>query len=296
MTAAGLVPWPSWEQGLVMSLVSLALALVFRRARPTRTTEVAIPVLTELAIVAGLYALWQSAKKLPLDQSDGAIDRARTIVDVQEAMFLPSELGVNELARDHAWLGWLSSAYYAGMHVPGAIAFLVWLFWRHRDHYAFWRNVLALTTAGCILLRFWRVAPPRFLPDLGFVDVTVIHGMDVYGPVGTGVSGQFVAMPSIHVAWAGVVALAVVVVSTSRWRWVAAMHLPLTAFVVSATGHHWWLDGIVALGLLVVAVGLAEGGQRLADTLRHSVSSTPDGSGAEDARSRSTSETSSPIT
>ena len=38
--------------------------------------------------------------------------------------------------------------------------------------------------------------------------------------------------------------------TTSRWRWLFVMHLPLTMFVVAATGHHWWLDGIVAIALL----------------------------------------------
>lgn len=258
------VPWPSWQQALVFTALVLVVWAGVRRLRPTRATEIAAPALHEIAVIGGLYALWQSAKKLPLHQSDGAIERARDIVELQEAMFLPSELGVNRLALDHDWLGWLSSAYYAGIHVPSIIAFLVWLFWRHRDHYALWRNVLALTTAGCIVLRFWRVAPPRFLPDLGFVDVTVRHGMDVYGPVGTGISGQFVAMPSIHVAWAGVIAVGVVAASTSRWRWLVALHLPVTVFVVSATGHHWWLDGIVALLVLGVAVAVVAGVSSLA--------------------------------
>ncbi|MEM1334568.1 MAG: phosphatase PAP2 family protein [Actinomycetota bacterium] len=298
MIGAGL-PWPSWEQGLGLAVVSAALAFVLRRLRPTRATEVAIPVVTELGILSALYALWQSAKKLPLEQADGAIDRARTIIDVQDALFLPSELGVNELAVRNDWLGWLSSAYYAGMHVPSIVALLIWMFWRHRDRYSLWRNVLALTTAGCIVIRFWRVAPPRFLPELGFVDVTVIHGMDVYGPVGQGLSGQFVAMPSIHVAWAGVIAVAVMTVSPSRWRWVAAAHLPITVFVVSATGHHWWLDGIVALALIVVAwvvVGLVDRSIRRAPPEDQLDRSTPTGSGAVDARSRSTSATNSPIT
>lgn len=262
MIAAGL-PWPTWQQGALFACACLAVWAVSSRLRPTRATEVVRPICFELAVLGGLYALWQSAKKLPLDQSDGAIERARTIVDLQEALFIPSELGVNRLARDHDWLGWSSSAYYGGMHVPAIIAFLVWMFWRHRDRYGHWRNVLAVTTALCIVIRFWRVAPPRFLPDLGFVDVTVIHGMDVYGPVGQGLSGQFVAMPSIHVAWAGVIALAVVAETTSRWRWVAALHLPITVFVVSATGHHWWLDGIVALLLLVAAIGVVNLAERM---------------------------------
>ena len=40
------------------------------------------------------------------------------------------------------------------------------LFVRHRDQYNPWRNTLAMTTGACLLIRFWRVAPPRLMPSL----------------------------------------------------------------------------------------------------------------------------------
>ena len=184
------------------------------------------------------------------------MDRARRIVEFQESLFLPSELALQTFVLRYDWLGWLSAAYYAALHVPGLFAFLGWLYWRHRESFPKWRNVLALTTAGCLVIRFWRVAPPRFLTDLGYQDLSEVYGMSVYGPVGTGVSGQFVAMPSIHVAWAAVIAFGIVAASTSRWKWVFATHLPITIFVVAATGHHWWLDGIVALILVGASMAI----------------------------------------
>ena len=41
------------------------------------------------------------------------------------------------------------------------------------------------------------------------------------------------------------------------------MHLVLTMIVVSATGNHWWLDGIVAMVLLGVALLIDSGVRRL---------------------------------
>ena len=63
-------------------------------------------------------------------------------------------------------------------------------------------------------------------------------------------------MPSIHVGWAAVVSFGIVAVSTSRWRWLALLHVIITMIVVSATGNHWWLDGIVAIALLGVGLAL----------------------------------------
>ncbi len=262
MFAVGL-DWPTWQQSWGTSVILIVAFAVVRRQRPTRLTEAALPAIQELIVLTGIYGLWRTARKLPLFQTEGAMERARRIIDFQEAIWLPTELSLQEFVLRYDWLGWFSAAYYAGMHGPSIIIFLIWMFVRHRDHYDRWRNVLALTTAGSLIIRFWRVAPPRFLVDLGYQDLSEVYGLPVYGPVGTGVSQQFAAMPSIHVAWAGVISFGVVAASTSRWRWVIAAHLPITVFVVSATGHHWWLDGIVSLGLMAIGMIIDSGGRRL---------------------------------
>ena len=237
-------------------------------------------MLRELAVLTGLYGLWRTAKKLPLQQSDGAIERARDIVEVQEWMRLPSELAMQRWVIDHDPLGWLSAVYYIVMHVPSLFVFLVWMFWRHRDRYSRWRNVLALTTAGCLFIRFIHVAPPRFLTDLGYEDLSEVYDLSVYGPVGTGVSGQFVAMPSIHVAWAAVIGFGVAASSPSRWRWLFAAHLPITMAVVMVTGHHWWLDGLVAIALIGLSLLIDEAARRLIRALRSHATDDDDRSGA----------------
>ncbi len=261
-TIVAATKWPTWQQAWIASVMCLVLFFAVRRMRPSRFTEVTLPTLYELVVLTGLYGLWRTAKKLPLTQSEGAIERARRIVEFQEAIGLPTELSLQEFVVRYDWLGWFSAAYYIGMHVPGLFAFLIWMFWRHRDQYTRWRNVLALTTGGCLFIRFWHVAPPRFLTDLGYEDLSEVYDMSVYGPVGTGVSGQFVAMPSIHVAWAAVIGFGIIAASPSRWKWLFAAHLPITIFVVSATGHHWWLDGIVAIGLVVLSLAIDEGVRR----------------------------------
>jgi hypothetical protein len=260
--------WPTWSQAAVAAMVSGAIALALRRARPSRWGEVVGPAALEFAFVASLYSIWRMAKNLPLTQADGAIDRAYDIVAAQEFFHLPSELSLQRFVLDHEWLAWFSAHYYAVAHVPGIVIFLVWLFARHRDVYPRWRNALAIVTAFCLFIRFVKVAPPRFLTELGYVDVSVIYGIDVYGAAGTGVSSQFAAMPSLHVAWAAVVAFGALSASTSRWRWIGMAHLVLTMLVIAATGHHWWLDGIVALALLWVALQIDAWGRRAVAAVR----------------------------
>jgi hypothetical protein len=255
--------WPTWDQAAVLAVACAVIALVLRRTRPTRTRLAALSAATEVAILASLYSVWRLARVLPLDRAEGAIDRARQIDRFQHALHLPTELSLQQFVLRNDWLARFSNYYYAIIHVPALIAFLVWLFVRHRDQYSRWRNALAIVTAFCVVLRFVRVAPPRFLPDLGYIDLASHYGLSLYGPVGTGVSDQFAAMPSIHVAWAAVVSFGIVCVSTSRWRWVFLLHLALTMMVVSATGNHWWLDGIVAVLLLGIAIAVDAGARRI---------------------------------
>lgn len=248
------MPWPTWDQAAIAAVVSVALWLALR-ARPSRLTSLLGPAAAEFALIAALYAVWRLARMLPFATATGALDRAHRIASLEEALHLPSELSLQQWFLQHPWLADAATWFYAAAHVPATVAFLVWLFVRHRDVYPRWRNALALVTAGCLVIRFVRVAPPRFLTDLGYDDLSRHFGPTIYSadPT-TGVSDQFAAMPSIHVAWAAVVSFGIVAASTSRWRWVFLLHVVATFVVVAATGNHWWLDGIVALGLLGAAL------------------------------------------
>lgn len=255
------MPWPTWDQAAIAAVLSVAVTLGLRRLPQLRVARALAPATLEFALLAGLYSVWRVARVLPLAQNAGAIERARRIDAWQHDLHLPSELSVQHFVLQRPWLSGAVDWYYAVVHVPALLAFLLWLFVRHRGHYVHWRTGLVLVTAGCLVIRFVRVAPPRFLPDLGYVDPTNFGAPSLYGPVGTGVSDQFAAMPSIHVGWAAVVALGAVAVSRSRWRWLVALHLPVTMFVVAATANHWWLDGLVAIALLL-------GGRRLDTAVR----------------------------
>ena len=245
--------WPTWQQSAIAAAFFAVLIVGFRRAKDNKWAGHLAQAATEMTIISVLYSIWRMATKLPLVQAEGAIDRGFSIAAWQTRFGLPSELSVQQFLINNEWLGKLASLYYAGLHVPGLWVFLIWLFIRQRQAFSQWRNLLAIVTAFCLFIRFIRVAPPRFLPELGFIDLPATYGLSPYGPVGTGVSQQFAAMPSIHVAWAAIVAIGAVAASTSKWRWLALLHLVLTVLIVAGTGHHWWADGLIIAPLLGAA-------------------------------------------
>jgi len=252
----------SWQQGAVLT-GALALSWgAFRLSRAPGARSV-VPWAREMCIIAGLYSVWQLAGTLSVTDTGGALGRSAWILRVEHDLHLPSERTVQDLVVGNSVVTQLANVYYASMHFAALFAFLIWLFVRYRHRYSAVRTTLALTTLVCLLIQLVPVAPPRL--D-GFVDTAAQYGQSVYS-LGFG-ADELSAMPSVHVAWAVFVSWYVVRLSRSRWRWVFALHAPITIFVVLATGNHWWLDCIVAVAVLSVCAWARYGLGRVMIALR----------------------------
>lgn len=239
----------SWQQSGALTAALTATAAALSVARRPRLTVVA-PFVREAAMIAGLYTVWQLVGSLSKTGTHGALARARWIERIERDWHLPSEASVQRVVTSDDVVAQVANLYYATMHFGGLFAFLIWLFVRHRDRYRPVRRVLALTTLVCLLIQFVPVAPPRLLP--GFQDTALRYGQSVYA----GGYDSLSAMPSVHVAWAGLIGWAVWRIAAGRGRWLGPAHAALTVVVVVATANHWWADGIVAVAVLAACFGL----------------------------------------
>jgi hypothetical protein len=249
----------TWQQAAAVTAGLAVVGLAVHRLAPGRWRE-AVPALREAALLCGLYSLWQLAGSLSVLGTSGAYSRARWLESAERFLHLPSEAGVQGSITGHPLVVQAANLYYATMHFGVLFAFLLWLFFRHRDAYRSIRLTLVLLTATCLIVQLVPVAPPRLLP--GYVDTAAQYGQSVYA---LGISAdQLSAMPSVHVGWAVLIAWAVIKVSPSPWRWWIVLHPILTTWFVVATANHFWLDGVVAIALLV----LCAQGQALTRTAR----------------------------
>jgi hypothetical protein len=246
------LPWIPWDVAGAAAAGTATAALAGGRIRVRRVRR-AVPWLRELALVLALYAGWQGAGSLSLLQAGGAAHRGRQIWDLERALHVPSEAALQRVFLGHTALVRLLDIYYGGAHVPLLVAFLVWVFARHRPAYPRVRNSLALFTGASLLIQFLPVAPPRLLKGVGIVDTGLTVGPSVYGPHGTAGIDQLAAMPSIHVGWALAVGLGVAMVARTRWRYLALLHPAVTVLAVVVTGNHYWADAVVAALLVVLA-------------------------------------------
>ena len=270
--------WLPWKHAIAAAIPLLVIGLAWRPAG--RRWRAIAAFCREAALVLGLYALWALLGQLSLMQVDGAMDRGLAIWHFEQDIGLPSEVDMQKLILGHDLVVRACNQFYALVHVPALIVFLVWLFFRHRDRYPTWRTSLALLTAACLLIQFVPVAPPRLFRGLGFVDTANAFGESVYGPLGSPGPAQLSAMPSVHVGWAVLIGWAVVSVSSSRWRWWVLAHPVVTILVVVVTANHWWLDGIVAIAILVAIRAAIPAAHALGRTVRGDLRPTEATSGA----------------
>jgi hypothetical protein len=242
----------SWQDAALIALtLGVFSVATFRFGR----FAVAAGVAREAGLLFGLYGLWQFAGKFTAVSASGGIARGQWIWHAERVVRLPSETWVQHWFLPYPAVIQAFNLYYDILHFPMLIACLIWVYAWHRDQYPRIRTLVVLFTAASLLVQLIPVAPPRLLPGTGLVDTAFKYGQSVY-TWGHGAleADQYSAMPSVHVGWALIVAIAIITVSRSRWRWLAVLYPALTTLVVVVTANHFWFDGIAAAILVVLAV------------------------------------------
>lgn len=211
--------------------------------------------LLELGLVLALFEFYRFGRLLARGEDAAAYAHALQVHRLERLLHLPDEATVQALVPSDTLLH-AANIYYFAVHFPAMIAFLVWGYlFRPRAQYVWARNlVIALTGAALVVHVLYPLAPPRMFPQWGFVDTMTTFGPNAYAGTSGAMANQFAAMPSLHIGWAALIAY-VVHRSGPRWlAWLATTHFAVTVLVVVVTANHYWLDGVVALTLLSVAI------------------------------------------
>ncbi|GGW78936.1 inositol phosphorylceramide synthase [Streptomyces lucensis JCM 4490] len=224
------------------------------------------PLLREFLLVAGLFLVYKLGRRLATGHTGDAFRNARRIWDLERAVHLPAETGVQSALLHGGIPVHLANTYYATVHFPATLLFLVWLYVRRPAHYIWARRVLAVVTAAALVLPFTLpLAPPRMLTGTGLVDTGRIYGPSVYGPPADDhLSNQFAAMPSLHFGWALMVAVGLIAATRSRWRALWLLHPLITLLVIVGTANHYWLDAIAATAMLGLSLAVVHPPRRTA--------------------------------
>ena len=209
----------------------------------------------QILIWFGFVFAYQLARGIADRDDRAAFDNARGIIDVERRATGLWELSLQSWAESShtiavsmQWTYWLSQFAVVGLA-------LLWVYLRRHESFTRFRNVLILTNViglvGYVLLP---TAPPRMLPEFGFVDTLATLGSPNHGSSFVQLaSNPYAAMPSLHSADALIVGIALAVFVRSPILKLLWLAWPVWVWIsVMATGNHFWLD--IAAGILVAGI------------------------------------------
>jgi hypothetical protein len=188
---------------------------------------------------------------------DRAYAHAHALLDLERTLGLAREADLQQWASTHPWLADAMNSIYIYGHWPVIAGTLVWLLWKHGDQFRIVRNAMVISgLIGFIFFLLVPMAPPRFLPELGFVD-TVMRDTSSYRVLQPpAFTNQYAAMPSLHVGWNLLMGIAIFQTTRHLFWKVFAVVMPLAMYLATIlTANHFVLDGVV--GALVALTGLA---------------------------------------
>lgn len=209
------------------------------RRRPTTAREVGIAVL-----VYGAYLL-VGRLALGRDGRDRARRNAERIAALEQRARLAIEPACQRAAIRRPGVVRTLNAAYPVLNVGLTVAWLVALHRRHDPGYLRLRRAcVAVQACAQPIFLFAPVAPPRTLPS--FVDTLAeLSGLDLEHPVLVRFYNPIAALPSLHVAFAVVTALAYAERRRSRRAASCVVVYPVAVgAVVVATGNHFLLDTV----------------------------------------------------
>ncbi len=209
-------------------------------------------LVANIGLLAMMWFAYSAVRGVTSDDVATAMGNAGDVLHFQHVIGLPSELSMQRTLLGRTTLLRAANVYYVAAHFPVTVGFLSWAWLRHRDRFARIRNtIIAVTAAGLAVHVVFPLAPPRMLS--GFVDTAAVFGPNPYDLKIASAANQIAAMPSLHVGWAFLVAIGIIWILRSKWRFLAIAHPVVTAAVVVITANHFWTDLIVAVSLVLVS-------------------------------------------
>jgi hypothetical protein len=213
----------------------------------------------ELLLVALAFLLYFIVRANVVDRPDLALANAREVIDAERALGVFAEPSWQQAILDSGLLVRFFNFVYFWLDFPLIVALGLSMYAFRRRQYTFTRDAILFSGAAALICySLLPVAPPRLVPETGMIDTLQSYNNLSYQAQSTDFFvNPYAAMPSLHVGWAVLVSIGVVMAWPGN-RLVLALAIahPIaqTASTVF-TGNHFFLDA--AGGLAAAAAGLA---------------------------------------
>lgn len=269
------------EPGLVTTILATGVYLNRRKKRVRLEGENKLsyilnkyPFIMEVVYLLGTYWVYQVARAIGaavLAPSGGELEKiarqhALDVINAEKYLGMFHELSLQAFFLDHPFLLSIINRVYSYIHIPGTCIFFVWFYYsQDMATYAPVRRSMSLTNMiAFTIFTLWPCAPPRFLPDVGFIDTVHVNGNASIWTTNR-FCNQYAAMPSMHFGYSIFIGLNILRTGVTKqgfplWKRLACIifgvfYPTLLLITIVGTGNHFFLDAVV--GGLAILLGFA---------------------------------------
>jgi hypothetical protein len=209
-----------------------------------------LPAAVEAMLVLAVYTAY-SLLRVFVEGADGdAVDNALGIIAVEKSMGIFYELDVQRAFAAVPGLLVAMEGAYRFLYLPCIILGACAGYLRDRPLYQQYRSAFFMSLGiGLIFFTLLPVAPPRLLPEYGFVDV--VHGVGL-SDSDTG-KNNFAAVPSFHFGFPLLMTVGFChAFRLKPWQCAIAGLLPLVMLLaIVSTANHFFLDAAIGAGVVL---------------------------------------------
>jgi PAP2 superfamily len=177
-----------------------------------------------------------------------AFQHARELINVERGMHLFVEPAIQGWALGSKPVIDVASWLYINAQTSVTLGALAFLYLFHNRSFYFVRNMFMVAMALALVgYTVFPTAPPRFLPEWGFVDaVSNFVGVDHDNVTVDALFNPYAAVPSMHVCFALMIGMPLSrLVKNPVGRVFWGFYPLLVVFVIVATGNHFLSDAVL---------------------------------------------------
>jgi membrane-associated phospholipid phosphatase len=223
---------------------------MLRRVLPSGVLD----VLRQIALCGAVYEAYSLVRGLVWNQDGVVFANGRAIISIEQTLHIFVEPSVQSWSDHTHWLILAADWIYLNAQFSVAMVALAYIYFRHNRSFYFVRNMFFVAMGIALLVYVvFPTAPPRLMPEWGFVDTVQQHtGITPDSPPVGFAFNPYAAVPSMHIAFALMLGWPLARLLPWRFARVACWVYPLLImWVIVVTGNHFILDGVA--GALVAA-------------------------------------------
>ncbi|HEV2982627.1 MAG TPA: phosphatase PAP2 family protein [Solirubrobacteraceae bacterium] len=214
-------------------------------------------LLRQISLFVSAFLVYDLVRGGVEGRATAAFQHARELISIERTLHLFVEPSVQAWASGSHVLMVVASWIYINAQFTVTFAALTYLYVRRNHSFYFVRNMLLIALPIALIgYTVFPTAPPRFLPEWGFIDT--VSDLTPFSVSHSSASmsslfNPYAAVPSMHVAFALIIGWPLARLarnSAVRVLWICYPFL--IAFVIVVTANHFILDAL--LGALTAGV------------------------------------------